>query len=82
MGSEMICISSSVQIGTASEAMGKVVLDLYDVKDLTVPIKSFPGQDIISGQVCGDFDGHFGAAFLPTKPLDSPRRRRSQGDAP
>jgi len=35
-----------VQIGTEAEALGEMVLDLYDVKDLTVPIKSFPGQDI------------------------------------
>jgi type II secretory pathway component GspD/PulD (secretin) len=35
-----------VQIGTEAEALGEMILDLYDVKDLTVPIKSFPGQDI------------------------------------
>ncbi|MCU0724631.1 MAG: hypothetical protein MUE73_02405 [Planctomycetes bacterium] len=35
-----------VQIGTAAEGLGKMVLDLYDVKDLTVPIQSFPGEDI------------------------------------
>jgi type II secretory pathway component GspD/PulD (secretin) len=35
-----------VQIGTAAEGLGKMLLDLYDVKDLTVPIQSFPGEDI------------------------------------
>ncbi|MEN8148360.1 MAG: hypothetical protein ABFS86_00970 [Planctomycetota bacterium] len=39
-------VDGVVQIGTESEAMGDLVLDLYDVKDLTVPIKSFPGDDI------------------------------------
>ncbi len=35
-----------VQIATAAEALGNMLLDLYDVKDLTVPIQSFPGEDI------------------------------------
>jgi tetratricopeptide (TPR) repeat protein len=35
-----------VQIGTSAEGRGENVLDLYDVKDLTVPIQSFPGEDI------------------------------------
>ena len=35
-----------VQIGTQAEGRGKNVLDLYDVKDLTVSIQSFPGEDI------------------------------------
>jgi len=39
-------VDGVVQIGTEAEALGEMVLDLYDVKDLTVPIKSFPGQDI------------------------------------
>ncbi len=35
-----------VQVGTSAEGRGTNVLDLYDVKDLTVPIQSFPGEDI------------------------------------
>jgi len=35
-----------VQIGTTAEGRGEMVLDLYDVKDLTVPIVSFPGEDM------------------------------------
>ena len=35
-----------VQITTETEGAGPLVLDIYDVKDLTVPIQSFPGEDI------------------------------------
>ncbi len=35
-----------VQIGTTEEGRGAPVLDIYDVKDLTVPIRPFPGKDI------------------------------------
>lgn len=54
-----------VQIGTEAESRGPVILDLYDVKDLTVPVRSFPGEDINLTP-----SGGFGFAFFEQEEIE------------